>query len=111
VSRNVWFVSVLLCMLAVMMTSHLAVLGTTAAVCSEYSTIMIGKAARNETMSIELTEPLEKFSEACASMIATLSSVADQYINVILALLGGAGAAGGVAIAMSNRNEGDGKGK
>lgn len=104
-NRPAWLVAALLAMMAALMTSHLQLLRNNMVDCDLYLKFLYGRLERTAVGSPEaailrkeLQETYSGKTTECANLEADFSDASDQYLNVILALLGGAGVAGGVAV-------------
>jgi hypothetical protein len=97
VNRPAWFIAALLSMLAMLMGSHLWMLRVGVDECDELARISFAQARRLAAKSDKQVTVLPLNSE-CNNIEDDYSKVADKYLSVILALLGGAGVAGGVAL-------------
>jgi hypothetical protein len=97
VNRPAWFIAALLSMLAMLMGSHLWMLRVGVDECDELARISFEQARRLAAKSDKQVTVLPLNSE-CSNIEEDYSKVADKYLSVILALLGGAGVAGGVAL-------------
>lgn len=106
-NRPAWFVATLLAMLAVLMAAQLQELSQATAQCEEWGRILF-EHAKQQSRATGRPPVLakESISQECLDLEQEYRETADQYLQLILALLGGAGLAGGMA-ARSNSRPGD----
>jgi hypothetical protein len=97
VNRPAWFIAALLSMLAGLMGSHLWMLRVGVRECDELFRVQLEQQRRLAAKGNKQANIIPANSE-CSNVEADYSEVADKYLSVILALLGGAGVAGGVAL-------------
>ena len=96
--RPWWVVAFLLGLLALLMVSHLSLLWYGAWLCGSHAQIVIHHVeeslAKREDPVLHITDDE---NPECSAVEKDFSETAAQYIAVILALLGGAGASAAVA--------------
>lgn len=93
-NRPAWFVAILLAMLAVLMASHLRLLHVGIEECDRLFQVQLEQLQRLARQQQQQVTIRPENSE-CSDLEADYEKVANQYIGVILALLGGAGVAAG----------------
>jgi sensor c-di-GMP phosphodiesterase-like protein len=97
VNRPAWFVGILLGMLAALMGAHLWMLHTSLKECDDYAAILLDQARRVAKQQKEQVK-IEASNAECNNIEKDYADAAEQYMGTILALLGGAGVAGGIAM-------------
>ena len=111
-SRPAWYVATLLALLSVLMGGHLLLLQTGIWECSSWSKVLTERLRRTsigspqaEILRNELRQYLDGKQSECADIESVYAETSDKYLSVLLALLTGASAIGGVAMGMQNRDK------
>jgi hypothetical protein len=110
--RSAWYVGILLALLAALMGAHLALIKSGVNACDFYEKILLERLRKSKVGSIEaiairreLAEYLSGKTSECAEIESVYQQASDKYMSVLLALLTGASAAGGVALGIRGRKQ------
>jgi hypothetical protein len=99
--RPAWFVASLLAMIATLMIAHLAMLWVGVRECDEYAKILLERASSDSSFFIRAE------NEECSNVEETFADAVNQYLSVILSLLGGAAISGGIAMRAKREETGE----
>ncbi len=91
-NRPAWFSAILLTMLAALMTAHILVIHVDVASCQSHKRYLLEQ-RRTGSLPQELRNVPDLVEAECADLEGKFRSVVDQWVSVILSLLGGAGVA------------------
>lgn len=100
-NRPAWFSAILLTMLAALMTAHILVIHVDVASCQGHKRYLLEQ-RRAGTLPPTQSNAPDLVEAECADLEGKFRGVVDQWVSVILSLLGGAG----VAAAITSRPPG-----
>ena len=106
-SKPIWFIAALLGFLAAIVGTQLYSLQRSSYVCSSYMTQLRERLDRTEPgtpKALQVAQVIESTARTCRTINDDLKELNANYLDTILALLGGAGVIAGTVMG-ANRNE------